>query len=144
MAAPYTTWLPVDAGAGVWDLVPAPHQQLLDLHASLVRSGLDPSLLDACWTRIDVLVGGAPDVTTDPSMSDAERAAVGFAEQFVLDPRGVSDAQAEELHRLFADSQLAALTTAVATFDAVARVTAVLADPAGTPARVDVPLDEEV
>ena len=143
MAAPYTTWLPVDAGAGVWDLVPAPHQQLLDLHASLVRSGLDPSLLDACWTRIDVLVGGAPDVTTDPSMSDAERAAVGFAEQFVRDPRGVTDAQAEDLHRLFPAAQLAALTTAVATFDAVARVKAVLADPAGTTASIDLSLDQE-
>ena len=143
MAAPFTTWLPVEAGAEVWDLVPAPHRQLRDLQSSLVRAGLDPVLLERCRARIDALVGGAG-VTTYGPMSDAERAAVGFAEQFVLDPRGVTDAQAEELHRLFPDPQLAALTTAVATFDAVARVTAVLADPAGTPARVDVPLDEEV
>ena len=143
MAAPYTTWLPVDAGADMWELVPAPHEQLRNLQFSFVRAGLDPALLDACRARIDALVGGAPDVTTDPSLSDAERAAVGFAEQFVLDPRGVTDAQAEELHRLFADSQLAALTTAVATFDAVARVKTVLADPGGTAASIDLSVDEE-
>jgi hypothetical protein len=143
VAAPYTTWLPVDAGTDVWDLVPAPHQYLRELHASLVRAGLDPALLEACRTRIDALVGCEARVSSDGSMSDATRAAVGFAEQFVLDPRGVTDAQADELHRLFPAPQLAALTTAVATFDAVARVKAVLADPAGTPASVDVLLDEE-
>jgi alkylhydroperoxidase family enzyme len=142
VAAPFTTWLPVEAGAEVWDLVPAPHRQLRELQSSLVRAGLDQALLERCRARIEALVGGGP-MTTEGPLSDAERAALGFAEQFVLDPRGVTDGQAEELHRLFPDPQLAALTTAVATFDAVARVTAVLADPAGTPARVGVPLDEE-
>ena len=143
MAAPYTTWLPVDAGADMWELVPAPHEQLRNLQFSFVRAGLDPALLDACRARIDALVGGASEVSADRSMSDARRAAVGFAEQFVLDPRGVTDAQAAELHRLFPAPQLAALTTAVATLDAVARVKAVLADPAGTPASVDVPFGGE-
>jgi hypothetical protein len=36
-----------------------------------------------------------------------------------------------------------ALTTAVATFDAVARVQAVLADPRGTPASIAVPFEQE-
>jgi alkylhydroperoxidase family enzyme len=144
VAAPYTTWLPVDAGADVWDLLPAPHQQLRALQASFVRAGLDPGLLESCRTHMDALVGGRPSpVTVNGSMSDVERAAVGFAEQFVLDPRGVTDAQTDELHRLFPAQQLAALTTAVATFDAMARVKAVLADPAGTPASVDLPLVEE-
>jgi alkylhydroperoxidase family enzyme len=143
VAASYTTWLPVDAGADVWDLVPVPHQHLQELHASLVRAGLDPTLLEACRTRIDALVGGVSTGTAHGSMSDSERAAVGFAEQFVLDPRGVTHAQAAELHRLFPAPQLAALTTAVATLDAVARVKAVLADPAGTPASVDVPFGGE-
>jgi alkylhydroperoxidase family enzyme len=144
VAASYTTWLPVDAGADVLGLLPAPHQQLRALQASFVRAGLDPALLESCRTHMDALVRGAPSpVTANGSMSDGERAAVGFAEQFVLDPRGVTDAQVDELHRLFPAPQLAALTTAVATFDAVARVKAVLADPAGTPARVDLPLAEE-
>ena len=143
MAAPYTTWLPVDAGADMWELVPAPHEQLRNLQFSFVRAGHDPVLLDACRARIDALVGGASEVSADGSMSDARRAAVGFAEQFVLDPRGVTDAQAAELHRLFPAPQLAALTTAVATFDALARVKTVLADPGGTAASIDLSLDEE-
>jgi hypothetical protein len=138
---PFTTWLPVPPGTDVWDLLPAPSEHLHALHAELAQADLEPSMLERCRARMEALVRGEGDPTAGEATSDAERAAIGFAEQFVLDPRGVTDAQAEELHRLFTPPQLAALTTAVATFDAVARVRAVLADPAGVPATIAVPLN---
>jgi len=49
----------------------------------------------------------------------------------------VTDEQAAALHRVCTPGQLAALTTAVATFDALARVRAVLASAGGTPASID-------
>ena len=127
---------------------------------------LDPIVLELCRLRVAQLLGCAteqqvryapsrdagltesqiaalPRWPDDTRFSEAQRAALAFAEQFVLDPRGVTDAQAAELHRLFPAPQLAALTTAVATFDALARVKTVLADPGGTAASIDLSLDEE-
>ncbi len=141
--ATYTTWLPVEPGADVWDLIAAPHQQLRALHASFAAAGLDGALLERCRARITGLVTGGPSDPGDAPTSEAERVAVDFAEQFVLDPRGLTDAQVGDLHRVFPAPQLAALTTAVATFDAVSRVQAVLADPSGTPASIAVPFEQE-
>jgi len=50
----------------------------------------------------------------------------------------VTDADAAALHTLFTPEQLAALTTALATFDALARVRVVLRSPAGTAASIDI------
>jgi hypothetical protein len=133
----FTTWLPVDAEADVLDLVPGAAEALRALYASLWTAGVDPALVERCRARTNAVVEGR---TRDESatLGEADRAALAFTEQYVLDPHGVTDAQAEELHRFFTAPQLAALTTALATFDALARVRTVLGSRSGTPASIDV------
>jgi alkylhydroperoxidase family enzyme len=158
--APFATWLPVEAGRDVWDLVPGAHEHLRALYASLWEAGVDPALLELCRIRIATLVGSETDLQvrdpragldpekvaaltswpTSDRFTEGDRAALAFAEQYVLDAHGVTDAQTEELHRLFTPPQLAALTTAIATFDALARVRTILADPSGAAASVGVAL----
>jgi len=115
----------------------SPYRAFLEADEALWDAGVDPTLLERCRARAEAIIGGR--TTDDPdASSEADRAAVAFAEQYVIDPHGVTDAQAEELHRLFTPPQLAALTTALATFDALARVRTVLVSRSGTPASIDV------
>ena len=58
--------------------------------------------------------------------TEAQRAAVGYAEQYALDPHGLRDSDFEALHEYFADAQLATLTLAVAMYDALARFSVAL------------------
>jgi len=133
----FATWLPVEPGSDVWDLVPDAAAALRALYRSLWTAGVDPGVLDACRARVDAVVGGTPRL--DPEDTGAAvQAAVAFAEQYALDPHGVTDADAAALHTVFTPEQLAALTTALATFDALARVRAVLRSPAGTAASIDI------
>ena len=133
----YATWLPVEAGTDVWDLIPEAGAALRALCASLFDAGVDAALLERCRARAESLVTGRGG-GDDDAVDDATAAALGFVEQYVLDPHGVTDAQALALHGFFSDEQLAALTTAVATFDALARVGAVLGAASGTPASIAV------
>ena len=133
----YATWLPVEPGADVWDLVPGARDALRALYSSLWHAGVDGELLERCRRRVDALIAGLP-TDDDAGRPEPERAALGFAEQYVIDPHGVTDAQAETLHRLFTPEELAALTTALATFDALARVRAVLGAVPGVPATIDI------
>jgi len=131
----FATWLSVEAGTDVWDLVPDAAVALRALYASLWDAGIDPAVLDACRARVEAVVAGLP--RSDPEDGGAAvRAAVAFAEQYALDPHGVTDADAAALHDLFTPEELAVLTTALATFDALARVRVVLSSPAGTVASI--------
>jgi len=133
----YATWLPLEPGADVWDLIPGARDALRALYASLWQAGIDGELLERCRRRADALIDGLP-TEDDTDCSERDRAALGFVEQYVIDPHGVTDAQAETLHGLFTAEELAALTTALATFDALARVRTVLGAVAGTPASIDI------
>lgn len=96
----------------------------------------DPALLDLCRLRLGQLVGRdleprhAPPTKvaalrrwpTDPAFTEAERALLDFCEHFAIDARTVTDAQAARLHEHFTPAQLAALTTGIAVYDALARV----------------------
>ena len=128
----FATWLPVDAGTDVGDLLGGAGDALRALYASLWEAGVDPAVLSACQEAIEATVGARPR-TTSGTVDAATAAAVMFAEQYVVDAHGVTDAQAAALHEHFTDAQLAALTTAIATFDALARVRALLAVAGGTP-----------
>jgi hypothetical protein len=137
---PFATWLPVEPGGDVWDLVPGAAGALRTLYTSLWDAGVDAAVLDACRARVEAVVGGVS--CPEPEDGGATmRAAVAFAEQYALDPHGVTDADAAALHGLFTPEQLAALTTALATFDALARVRVVLSSPAGTVASIDIDID---
>jgi hypothetical protein len=120
------TWL-TDEAAGatpldrVFGLRPAAYARFRELLDALPAGGLDEATLDACRARIDALLRFQADPTSALDLSDAQRAAVGYAEQYALDPHGLRDSDFEALHAHFTDAQLATLTLAVAMYDALAR-----------------------
>jgi alkylhydroperoxidase family enzyme len=128
---PFATWLPVGADprepVDVFALLPAGAAELRALCDALWEADVDPATLERCRQRITALVTGRADTLEPPAGSDAQRAALDFAEQFVLDPHGCTDEQMLDLSHHFSAPQLATLTTAIAVFDALARVHAVLA-----------------
>jgi alkylhydroperoxidase family enzyme len=156
-----TTWLAVEEGTDLWDLLPDAFGHLRVLYAGLWDAGMDPVTLELCRVRIATLVGGAVDLMapdpradldaslvealpswpTSPMFSDAQRAALGFAEQYTLDAHGVTDEQAADLHRFFSPTQLTTLTMAIAVFDALARMRAIVTTPTGgdTPVHIGLP-----
>lgn len=141
----FATWLPVETDgsqpADVFALLPASaDERLEELYAQLWDRGVDDATLELCRARVTSMVTGVPPEPAEPGApdlrpeTDAHHAAVGFAEQFVLDPHGCTDEQMRALQTHFSGPQLATLTTAIAVFDALARVRAVLAVPEeGTP-----------
>lgn len=138
------TWLPtVPDGATplarVFGLRPAAWARFRDVYAAL-WDGADAGVLDLCRRRIatllacDVSVDGAPpggapaaqvaalpQWPTSPLFTAAERAAIGFAEQYVFDPHALSDDDVAALRAHFGPPALARLALAVAVFDALAR-----------------------
>ena len=98
-------------------------RHLLDL---LPEGGVDTATLDACRDRIEALLRLEPDPTASRDLSAAQCAAVGYAEQYALDPHGLRDADFEALHEHYDDAQLATLTLAVAMYDAQARFSVAL------------------
>jgi len=130
---PFPTWLSTaDDGARAVDgfaLLTAGAAELDDLYAQLWDGGVDHATLDLCRARVTTMVTGRPTEPAHPPTTDAQRAAIGFAEQFVLDPHGCTDEQMRALQTHFTGPQLATLTTAIAVFDALARARAVLALP---------------
>ena|SRR5579862_1423990 len=146
--APVSTWLPGTDG-DLFGLIPEAYGQLGVLYAGLWDAGVDPITLELCRLRVATLIGSAADLavrdpravaaglaedvvealaswTSSPLITDAQRAVLAFAEQYVLDAHGVTDAEAAALHVHFSPAQLATLTTALAVFDALARVRTVL------------------
>jgi alkylhydroperoxidase family enzyme len=124
----FPTWLPA-AGDHVFARLPAGAAQLDALYAQLWERDVDRDTLELCRARITAMVTGVPDASGAPPMTDAQHAALNFAEQFVLDPHGCTDEQMRDLQTHFTGPQLATLTTAIAVFDALARVRAVLSVP---------------
>jgi alkylhydroperoxidase family enzyme len=139
------------AAAEVLPGLPTGAAQLAALYAELWDAGVDPVTLELCRLRMATLIGSAadlavrepravaaglteelvaalPDWPTSPRFSDAQRAALGFAEQYVIDAHGFTDADMIAMHDHYTAPQLASLTTACATFDALARVRTILAD----------------
>ena len=92
---------------------------LKELVQALDGVGLDPGLLELCAARIDQMIGGGA-LAASPQ-DDRERIVLAFAEQYVLDAHGVTDELCAELNTHLSPPDLAALTTAIATFEALAR-----------------------
>ena len=125
------TWLRTEAGGAtaldhVFGLRPNAYARFTELLDALPEGGVDEPTLAACRSRIDALLRFEPDPTTAIDLTDAQRAAVGYAEQYALDPHGLRDSDFDELHAFYDDAQLATLTLAVAMYDALARFTAAL------------------
>ena len=97
---------------------------LEELVQALDGVGLDQGLLKLCATRVEQMIGGGA-LAASPQ-DDRERVVLAFTEQYVLDAHGVTDELCAELNVHLSPPELAALTTAIATFEALARSRAVL------------------
>ena len=97
---------------------------LEELVQALDGVGLDPGLLELCAARIGQMIKGETLVASP--QDDRERVVLAFTEQYVLDAHGVTDELCAELNTHLSPPELAALTTAIATFEALARSRAVL------------------
>jgi hypothetical protein len=148
------TWLPERAGdapgiGAILGLVPAACEPFGNLHARLFDGGaLPPRTLDLCRRRVAMLLGVDPDDglphpdgaagasaeqaaalrqwPTAPAFTDDERACLAFAEQYVLDPHGFSDADVRALEARLGAPGVAALVLGIAVFEATARFRAAL------------------
>ena len=149
------TWLAKTAeGDGldaVYGLAPEAYARHKDLLAHIWQPGLiDPVVLELCRLRVAQIVrcerelaartpaaaaagldedkiALLPQWPSSPAFSDAERAALSFAEMYVVDPGSVTDAQCADVTAHFTPSEVAVLTTAIAVFDAMARLQVALA-----------------
>ena len=142
-----------DAGGAAPEVLaglPVGAAELAALYAELWDAGIDAVTLELCRLRMATLIGSAadlavrepravaaglteelvaalPDWPTSSRFTDAHRAALRFAEQYVIDAHGFTDDDMVAMHDHFTAPQLASLTTACATFDALARARTVLA-----------------
>ncbi len=137
------TWLPVAGGdTAEWLLArvaPTVAGRLNALTAGLwTAEAPSPTVIALCRRRVAMLhryePGPAPGVEPTAAQCAAlaawpssllfdeiERACLAFAEQFVLDPHGMTDADFADLRRHLDPPAIATLTLAVATFDATMR-----------------------
>ncbi|HUI49886.1 MAG TPA: hypothetical protein VL119_14430 [Acidimicrobiia bacterium] len=125
------TWLRSEAPGDlaldrVFGLRPNAYARFRELLDGLDGGGVDGETLAACRARIDALLRFDPDPTASLDLSAASRAAVGYAEQYALDPHVLRDQDFVALHEHFDDAQLATLTLAVAMYDALARFSVAL------------------
>ena len=109
------------------------------------RRLVDPVVLELCRLRVGQLLGCESELAvrtrpaiehglteeqvdrlshwpSDPGFTDTQRAALAFAEQFVIDPHGVDDAIRDTLQEHLTFPEFVALTEAVALFDGFTRV----------------------
>ena len=167
-ASPVSTWLPERAsGASVLEQTLGLRPDLADpfrsFYAVFWRDRLvDPVVLELCRLRVAHLLGCGSELRvryqpaidggldeqmverlaqwpTDAAFSDAQRAALAFAEQFVIDPHGIRGAIRDTLREHFSLPEVVALTEALALFDGFARLRRILAvDDAATDVAIDV------
>jgi alkylhydroperoxidase family enzyme len=137
----------------------APYREFVGLFWA--RRLVDPVTLELCRLRVAQLLGGREDLAlrTRPALdagltdehvarlpewrtaacfTDAQRAALGYAEQFVLDPHGVDDAMRTGLGGHLSPPEVVALTEALALFDGFTRLGVLFADEAAADAEVRV------
>ena len=159
------SWLP-DLAAGhtglaqVFGLRPDLYDAFRAFYAVFwTRPLLDPVVLELCRLRVAQLVGCATEVHVryrvardagltetqiaalarwpdEPTFTDAQRAALAYAEQFVLDPHGVTDAQHRELLEHFSAAQLVELTAGLALFLGFSKIAVALGPPPDMPTMV--------
>jgi hypothetical protein len=139
----HTSWLPVEsAGATPFDrvfgLVPKARATYRDLDAALLDPAYgEPSLVALCRLRVDQLVGAESDPPgdllghekvaalrswpTSPLYDETDRAALNFAEKYVIDASSVDDEDCAGLRAHLSDPEVTTLVIAVAMADANAR-----------------------
>jgi alkylhydroperoxidase family enzyme len=97
----------------------------IDRLFAVVEDGrLDPAILDLCRKRVGTLLrcpNHAGPIPPRSEMDPRQLACVDFAELFVLDHHGITDAQAAEVIRHLGDAEMVVLTTALAVYDGFCR-----------------------
>jgi alkylhydroperoxidase family enzyme len=117
------------AGVDLHDVLalrPVAAARLRDLEAELEHSALDAPTIDLVRRRVARLLGLGALAIDEAALTARDRAALGFVEQYVLDPSGITDEQATSLHAVFTEPELTALTFCVAVYDALGRIELVL------------------
>jgi alkylhydroperoxidase family enzyme len=139
-------WL-ATAGADPLELRPELASLYRTFEGRLWRDRLvDPVLLELCRMRIAGLLGDTAgavartpgvdvgeeradrlaDGPTDPAFDDLHRAGLAFAEQFVIDPHGVTDDLFAAVAEHLTPPEMVAFTTALGLFDGMSRFRLVL------------------
>jgi len=111
-------------GRALQALDPHVGETLQEFLQVLEKAGLDRELLALCAARAQQMIGAG--TLAAPPQNNRERVALAFAEQYVLDAHGVTDDLCRELNTHFSPPELAALTTGIATFEALARTRVML------------------
>jgi alkylhydroperoxidase family enzyme len=149
------TWLPEEADGAtgfdrVFGLRPDLYGPFREFYAVFWRDRLvDPVVLELCRLRVaqllgcaselavryapegdetmsEELVGALPQWPTSDQFDARQRAALAFAEQFVIDPKGIRGPVRDELRAQFELPEVVALTEALALFDGFTRFRLVL------------------
>lgn len=158
MASPVRTWLPVRGdGASTLEqafgLRPDLAEPFRAFYAIFWRDRLvDPVVLELCRLRVARLLGCESELAVryrpavdagldeslvarlaqwpdDPGFDEAQRAAIAFAEQFVIDPHGIRVPVRDALREHFTLPEVVALTEALALFDGFMRFRTILGEP---------------
>jgi len=132
-----TTWLPevtVAEGQTEFDAVFGLRPDLFDAYRDFesvfwTHELLDAEILDACRARCAQVLRAegapAPPIESDDPTS-ALAACLELAEQFVLDPHGVTEAMRDAVVAHVGDAGLVALVEALAVFDGFTRFRTIL------------------
>jgi alkylhydroperoxidase family enzyme len=160
------TWLPETVVGStpldrVFGLAPDAYARFRELYGTLWSGdALSPAIVELCRLRIamvqrceaeltlrydDAISAGCTEEQvrslarwpTARSIDDATRAALAFAEQYVLDPHELTDAHFDALHEHFDERAIATLALAVAMSDALGRFRVALGVEAMSPAPFD-------
>jgi alkylhydroperoxidase family enzyme len=130
-------------------LTPPVHETLVALDDALWAGSFDPVLMELLRLRTaqllgveaeltrrtpaasaagldDALVAELPQWPTSPRFDDRSRAAIAWAEQWIVDVHGITDTDAARLQDLFTPAELAGLTMAIAVFEMTIRARAAL------------------
>lgn len=89
-----------------------------------VRGAVEPRLLALCGARVGYLLG-ARETAIEPE-TDGERACLRLADKFVLDPHGVTDADAAAVVAHLGPAATVALVEALALLDGFTRFRLIL------------------
>jgi hypothetical protein len=131
------TWLPdvaVGEGESDFDAVFGLRPDLFDAYREFesvfwTHGLLDPEILEACRARCAQVLraaGAPPDPVTADDPTSALAACLTVAEQFVIDPHGVTPEMRDAVVAHVGDAGLVALVEALAVFDGFTRFRTIL------------------